>query len=62
MDEREILARSIQSIKEDLIEQKDEGVKTGLYFALSTIRNRIIMVNEDLLKELDLEEELEKYL
>lgn len=62
MDEREILLRSIMDIKEYLKEEQESSIKTGIYIALNTIRGRIIMVNEDLLKELGLEEETEKYL
>ena len=62
MGEREILLRSIMDIKEYLKEEQESSIKTGIYIALNTIRGRIIMVNEDLLKELGLEEETEKYL
>ena len=62
MDEREILLRSIMDIKEYLKEEQESSIKTGIYIALNTIRGRIIMVNEDLLNELGLEEETEKYL
>lgn len=62
MDEREILLRSIMDIKEYLKEEQESSIKTGIYIALNTIRGRIIMVNEDLLKELGLEEDTEKYL
>ncbi len=62
MDERKILIESIKLIKEDLKEEKHSSIKVGLYIALDIIRNRIIMTNEDLLKELGLEEETEKYL
>lgn len=62
MGEKEILTSSIQSIKEYLSEEENSSIKTGLYIALNTIRNRIIATNEELLKELGLEEETEKYL
>ena len=62
MDEREILLRSIRDIKEYLKEEQESSIKIGIYIALNTIRNRIIIVNEDLLKELGLEEVTEKYL
>lgn len=62
MDEREILMLAIRDIKKYLKEETDKDLKMGIYIALNTIRGRIIMVNEDLLKELGLEEETEKYL
>ena len=62
MKEKEILQRSINEIKNYLKEERDASVKAGLYRALDIIRNRIIIVDEDLLKEFNLEEETEKYL
>ena len=62
MDEREILMLAIRDIKKYLKEETDKDLKMGIYIALNTIRGRIIMVNEDLLKELGLEEDTEKYL
>ena len=62
MKENEILVDLVKTIKENLQEQKDKGVRIGLYMALNSLRNIIISFDEDLLKELDLEEELEKYL
>ena len=62
MDEREILMLAIRDIKKYLKEETDKDLKMGIYIALNTIRGRIIMVNEDLLKELGLVEDTEKYL
>ncbi|MBQ8197048.1 MAG: hypothetical protein IJZ73_03215 [Clostridia bacterium] len=60
MSDREILKNSILQIKEHLLEQDEDLIKLGLYMALQTIKDNII--EEDLLKELLLEEDLEKYL
>ena len=60
MDEREILIKSITGIKEHLLDQENSLIRTGLYMALQTIKNGIY--DEDLLKVLGLDEDLEKYL
>ena len=60
MDEREILIESIIGIKEHLLDQENSLIRTGLYMALQTIKNGIY--DEDLLKVLGLDEDLEKYL
>lgn len=60
MDEREILIESITGIKEHLLDQENSLIRTGLYMALQTIKNGIY--DEDLLKVLGLDEDLEKYL
>ena len=60
MDEREVLIESIKAIKEYLTEQKDRGIRIGLYMALNTIKGRVL--DDDLLDELGLNEELEKYI
>lgn len=60
MDEREILIKSITGIKEHLLDQENSLIRTGLYMALQTIKNGIY--DEDLLKVLGLDEDLEKYI
>ena len=60
MEEREMLKNSILQIKGQLKEQKEDLIKLGLYMALQIIKDNVL--EEDLLKELGLEEDLEKYL
>ena len=55
-----MLKNSILQIKGQLKEQKEDLIKLGLYMALQIIKDNVL--EEDLLKELGLEEDLEKYL
>lgn len=60
MEDRELLLKSIEGIKEHLLDQENSLIRTGLYMALQTIKNGIY--DEDLLKVLGLDEDLEKYI
>ena len=60
MDEREILIESINAIKGYLNDQKDRGIRMGLYMALNTIKGSVL--DEDLLDDLGLNEDFEKYI
>ena len=59
---RQCLLDSVKAIKDYLIEEKNESTKLGLFIALNTIKNRVTIYNEELLEELDLDEDFEKYL
>ena len=59
---RQCLLDSVKAIKDYLIEEKNESTKLGLFMALNTIKNRVTIYNEELLEELDLDEDFEKYL
>ena len=57
MEDREILRESIEAIREHAESQKD-GIKMGLYMALEIIKGRVL--DDDLIKELGLNEDFEK--
>lgn len=58
--EKEEIIKAIKNVKGYLLHQDNDLIKTGIYMALQTIKNSI--TNEELLKELSLDEDLEKYL
>ena len=62
MNSEKILKNSIDSIIELLKNEDNEFTRLGLYMALSNIKNRIIVENENLLEKFNLNQDLEKYL
>ena len=62
MDSEKILKNSINSIIELLKSEDNEFTRLGLYMALSNIKNRIAIEDEELLEKFDLKQDLEKYL
>ncbi|MDY6367084.1 MAG: hypothetical protein SPL13_00985 [Clostridia bacterium] len=60
MIEKEELIKAITAVKEDLNSQENDLIKLGIYMAVQTIKDNIS--DEGLLKELGLDEDLEKYL
>ena len=59
----ELLKKSINRIKENLTNEVDDKIRLGLYMALTTIKNEILIAdNEELLNSLSLNEDLERYL
>ena len=62
MDSEKVLKNSINSIIELLKSEDNEFTRLGLYMALSNIKNRIAIEDEELLEKFDLKQDLEKYL
>lgn len=62
MDSEKVLKNSINSIIELLKREDNEFTRLGLYMALSNIKNRIVIEDEELLEKFDLKQDLEKYL
>ena len=62
MDSEKVLKNSIDSIIELLKSEDNEFTRVGLYMALSNIKNRIAIEDEELLERFDLKQDLEKYL
>ena len=59
---KQLLKNAVKRIKDNLREQEDSEIKLGLYMALQTLKNEIEINDEEMLEELGLNEELEKYL
>ena len=62
MDSEKVLKNSIDSIIELLKSEDNEFIRAGLYMALSNIKNRIAIEDEELLEKFNLKQDLEKYL
>ena len=62
MDSEKVLKNSINSIIELLKSEDNEFTRLGLYMALSNIKNKIAIEDEELLEKFDLKQDLEKYL
>ena len=58
----EMLKRYVKRVKEQLKEEQCQEIKLGLYMALNSLRNDLIINGEVFLAQIGLEEELEKYL
>ena len=59
---KQLLKKAVKRIKDNLREQEDSEIKLGLYMALQTLKNEIEINDEEMLEELELNEDLEKYL
>ena len=61
MDKINIIKKSILRLKKYLKEENID-VKRGIYMSLQSIKNDLSIEDEDLIKFLELDEDLEKYL
>ena len=59
---KQLLKKAVKRIKENFREQENSEIKLGLYMALQTLKNEIEINDEEILEELELNEDLEKYL
>lgn len=57
-----IIKKSILRLKKYLKEEENIDVKRGIYMSLQSIKNDLSIEDEDLIKFLELDEDLEKYL
>ncbi len=62
MDKINIIKKSILRLKKYLKEEENIDVKRGIYMSLQSIKNDLSIEDENLIKFLDLDEDLEKYL